>query len=135
MAEPSNLAYSEVSKRTTQEDRSSSTNPLSKSLTPPDQDVYRTPTIEDYFLHARQSKDAHHRGRRPHNSSNIQLPLSALLGAQEVNPSNDTTKTPLPGTLGWRDRLRHFTWTFFSMTMATGGIANVLFTGTANMKI
>lgn len=31
--------------------------------------------------------------------------------------------------LSWRERVRHFTWTWFCMTMATGGIANVLYTG------
>ena len=31
--------------------------------------------------------------------------------------------------LGFRERIRHFTWTWFCMTMATGGIANVLYTG------
>lgn len=31
--------------------------------------------------------------------------------------------------LSWRERIRHFTWTWFCMTMATGGIANVLYTG------
>lgn len=35
-------------------------------------------------------------------------------------------------TLSWRERLRHFTWTWFTMTMATGGIANVLWTGTSS---
>lgn len=70
MTEPSNLACSEVGKRITQEEISSSTNPLSKGLTPPAQDVYRTPTIEDFFLYARQNEDAHHRGRRPYDSSN-----------------------------------------------------------------
>lgn len=30
--------------------------------------------------------------------------------------------------LGWNERVRHFTWNFFSMTMATGGIANLLHT-------
>jgi hypothetical protein len=28
-----------------------------------------------------------------------------------------------------KERIRHFTWTWFTMTMATGGIANVLHTG------
>ena len=31
--------------------------------------------------------------------------------------------------LEWRQRIRHFTWNFFSLTMATGGIANVLYSG------
>ena len=30
-----------------------------------------------------------------------------------------------------RKRVRHFTWAWFTMVMATGGIANVLFHGTS----
>lgn len=29
--------------------------------------------------------------------------------------------------LNWRQRLEHFTWTFFAITMATGGLASVLY--------
>lgn len=31
--------------------------------------------------------------------------------------------------LSFRERIRHFTWTWFCMTMATGGISNVLYAG------
>lgn len=31
--------------------------------------------------------------------------------------------------LSWKQRIRHFTWAFFTLTMATGGIANVLYSG------
>jgi hypothetical protein len=34
-----------------------------------------------------------------------------------------------PAKLPIRERIRHFTWTWFTMTMATGGIANVLYVG------
>lgn len=32
--------------------------------------------------------------------------------------------------LSWKKRIHHFTWSYFTMTMATGGIANVLWTST-----
>lgn len=44
---------------------------------------------------------------------------------REDTPDEDTyleTKK-----LAIRERIRHFTWTWFTMTMATGGIANVLY--------
>jgi hypothetical protein len=37
--------------------------------------------------------------------------------------------------LSFRERIRHFTWTWFTMTMATGGIANVLYTGTPQTSL
>jgi len=41
----------------------------------------------------------------------------------------DTQTQHWPANMVWKKRIRHFTWTFFTITMATGGIANVLHTG------
>ena len=39
----------------------------------------------------------------------------------------DDPETRRDAKLPWRERIRHFTWTWFCLTMATGGIANVLY--------
>lgn len=39
----------------------------------------------------------------------------------------DTASQRRRAKLPWRERIRHFTWTWFCLTMATGGIANVLY--------
>lgn len=36
--------------------------------------------------------------------------------------------------LHFKERIRHFTWTWFTMTMATGGVANVLYNGEHDIK-
>ena len=51
-------------------------------------------------------------------------------GRSEVGTvQNDEHESEEREKLSWRERIRHFTWTWFCMTMATGGIANVLYTG------
>jgi hypothetical protein len=42
---------------------------------------------------------------------------------------HEPMETSRADRLRLRDRIRHFTWTWFTMTMATGGIANVLYAG------
>ena len=53
------------------------------------------------------------------------------VGAPEKNTTSkgneDATLTRRHTKLPWRERIRHFTWTWFCLTMATGGIANVLY--------
>lgn len=41
---------------------------------------------------------------------------------------------PRSKNLPWKQRLRHVTWAWFTLTMATGGIANVLNTGGQNQN-
>ncbi|PGH29618.1 hypothetical protein GX50_07626 [[Emmonsia] crescens] len=53
-------------------------------------------------------------------------------GMKATNGFNDAVDTSLPSDdwpleLPWKERIRHFTWAFFTLTMATGGLANVLY--------
>jgi hypothetical protein len=77
--------------------------------------------------------------RRPNRrrDENNGIEESTAGGNGIFEPSNNDGPTREKGEeesgrekLSWRERLRHFTWTWFTMTMATGGIANVLYTGT-----
>lgn len=80
----------------------------------------RTGRSEDYLL--RQ----HPHQCRSNNSSCLPLPLSNALDEQSVGLENESLDAR---KLNWKERIRHYTWTFFAMTMATGGIANVLYAG------
>jgi hypothetical protein len=40
----------------------------------------------------------------------------------------------LPNKLSFKQRMAHFTWTWFTMTMATGGIANVLYSIPSDLR-
>jgi hypothetical protein len=110
----------------------------------PGDDGYCTPTFEDAENYiAVQSNDnslclsASTRARKTQFSA-----LQALHGSSyrkpEGNGVTDVERVRLPqsesrhsdAVLSWRKRIRHFTWAFFTLTMATGGIANVLYTST-----
>lgn len=97
----------------------------------PGQDGYRTPTVEEYELH----RDLFMRGQRndglSNDNSHHRVPHTppTFLARHPGNPSSVTLAHSILDKLQWRERIRHFTWTFFTITMATGGIANVLYTG------
>lgn len=102
-----------------------------RHMIPPGQDGYRTPTIEDYEHHIAQSaRDEPIQGSASSGSSHSRLPVpnSGILGKHR-NLSRLNVSDRIDEKLQWRERIRHFTWTFFTITMATGGIANVIFTG------
>ena len=47
-------------------------------------------------------------------------------------PRTNTTEqieAPQVVQLSWQERIKHFSWTWFTLTMATGGLANVIHHG------
>ena len=111
----------------------------------PTNDGYRTPTIEDSTHPAHET---HHpwAGRPRHNTSNLfqdhphherghvrssTLPshwaISRTLAGRSEESAHHSQNKPM--VLSWRKRVKHVTWAFFTLTMATGGIANVLSRG------
>lgn len=98
--------------------------PLPNHMVPPGQDGYRTPTVEDYQRHVGEAQ-LRPRGPGLSNRSSRRVSTAGML----CNLSSVSLGQNILERLEWRERIRHYTWTFFTMTMATGGIANVLYSG------
>ena len=92
-------------------------------MTSPRQEGYRTPTIEDYDEHEKRRNQL----ENDLSQSQLQMPGGVLSLFSETRDHLNLTKSL--EKMVWKERLRHFTWTFFTMTMATGGIANVIHAG------
>ncbi|KAL1845733.1 hypothetical protein Plec18170_009622 [Paecilomyces lecythidis] len=113
----------------------------------PGEDGYRTPTIEDaeravsigsneypFPLNAREAHTSalgaiNDRGSsfRPVTSNSEKKSVSDnLAGVDHAYPTRVPSERS--NKLSWRKRIRHFTWAYFTLTMATGGLANVLHT-------
>ena len=109
----------------------------------PRNDGYRTPTIED------PEHPAHPSQRRKRslstasqffhglqNGSSVSRPSTPVkekakqrvLDHQSDDLGYDLDQKPM--VLSWRKRMKYVTWAYFTITMATGGIANVLSRGT-----
>jgi hypothetical protein len=102
-----------------------------RHLLPPGQEGYRTPTIEDGEGHYRYL---------PHFSSResfLRPPIRPPPSTPPIpeNEKADSHDSAEPKKLPFKLRLRHFTWSYFTLTMATGGIANVLHTGTGTRSV
>lgn len=118
-------------------------------LRSPGDDGYRTPTIEDAqrTLAVLAVTDAPSLGN---NASEVHT--SALEAALHKVASRATDQTASnkelshcmdrdgaeltrkvtdasASKLSWKKRIRHITWAYFTLTMATGGLANVLYEG------
>lgn len=115
---------------------------IPKHMLSPGQDGYRTPTIEDYEMQEGGPRTpngtrtptstgfATPNGHSTPNSLHHRLPQIRY----HLNPSSTSMAHSILDKLHWRERIRHYTWTFFTMTMATGGISNVLYTGKLSLR-
>lgn len=111
----------------------------------PGDEGYRTPTIEDYERHRMNGNGnsngkehglgilsdhiIHHRPPYTPTPSNGPHKENVVGYRHSANTSLGSLGERLLDKLHWRERVRHYTWTFFTITMATGGVANVLFEG------
>lgn len=120
-----------------------------RHLRRPGDDGYRTPTIEDVDSDSTVVRSV------PIAMFDDELtPVPTVVsryrrtytnGASTTNGGGDSVPVPsdnalltgaplslihsFPSRLSWKERLKHFTWAYFTLTMATGGLANVLYSG------
>lgn len=129
---------------------------IPRHLRLPGDEGYRTPTIEDtensvnqwpYLsndfaqlqqipsigeIHA-NTLDAINRlaYRTKSRDADGSVPTVKLRTRSSQGSSEVRTESEIPDKLSVKQRVRHLTWAFFTLTMATGGIANVLYSGTS----
>ncbi|CEJ55266.1 Putative C4-dicarboxylate/malic acid transporter [Penicillium brasilianum] len=115
-------------------------------LRSPGDDGYRTPTIEDAERTlAVLGVDAPRQGNnaREVHTSALEAALQKVTsratdqaaGNKELSHCEDRDRVELTrkvtdasaSKLSWKKRIRHVTWAYFTLTMATGGLANVLY--------
>ena len=100
------------------------------------QDGFQTPTISKYQLADEQTSEK--RQERLSNDSpriSLRSGLNGDFRHHSVSGSEVSLGERVLEKLQWKERVRHYTWTFFTMTMATGGIANVLYSGTMKSEV
>ncbi|KAJ9609596.1 hypothetical protein H2200_005923 [Cladophialophora chaetospira] len=84
-------------------------------------DGWRTPAIED------PEHQANNSGRSDYGFSRIYVNRQRM--APRTGDEGDKLEAPdsePPKDVSWLQRMKHITWAWFTLTMATGGIANVL---------
>lgn len=120
---------------------------LPRHMRSPGEDGYRTPTIEDAerALSIPGTAEEIPGGRvcEAHSSAlEAALQRASSRATVKTNPDKEAgacreynglslfgLKHTVSGKLSWKERIRHITWAYFTLTMATGGLANVLYQG------
>ncbi|KAG0156442.1 C4-dicarboxylate transporter/malic acid transport protein, putative [Penicillium digitatum] len=111
----------------------------------PGEDGYRTPTIEDAerALSTFGAVEEYPGGGvcGAHSTAlEAAMQLASSRATVDTNPDKKAgacreynglslfgLKPTVSGELSWKKRIRHVTWAYFTLTMATGGLANVLY--------
>lgn len=75
-----------------------------------------------------QSNSSMHSNRVSASLNNSPEEDNVNNGAVAKIPSKQLSED-WPLKLSWKERIRHLTWGFFTLTMATGGLANALYAG------
>ena len=94
---------------------------IPRHLLPPSHDGYRTPTIEDFELQMSRLRGSQRSASSLNNNgSHSRLPYlhPTFLPRHSANPSSTSLALSILEKLQWKERIRHFTWTFFTTTMA-----------------
>jgi hypothetical protein len=106
---------------------------IPQHLLEPGLDGYRTPTIEDpeHHAHPWNSKRRYVTDQSTfHSFRGLQNDrFTSSPNAVDHKTSADETDDERPKYLTWKQRMKHVTWAYFTLTMATGGIANVISAG------
>lgn len=118
-----------------------------RHLRHPVADGYRTPTVEDtekilsktLSVNDREGVSLQPTGSRVREAHSSALESTHPPVCRTYNEAGKTPSGYIPeptgGKLDWKRRIRHFTWAFFTLTMATGGIANVIYSSTSTRNM
>ncbi len=88
-------------------------------------DGWRTPAIEDTEHQANRSRTVDYGFTNDHTPRQRITPSEG----DEILIKAEDQDEETPKHLSWSQRMQHVTWAYFTLTMATGGIANVLHLG------
>ncbi|KAJ5222589.1 uncharacterized protein N7469_008829 [Penicillium citrinum] len=120
---------------------------IPRHMRSPGEDGYRTPTIEDaertlsilgvMDSSASQAREVHSTAldavlqrvsSRATDRAAGKEKDSGISGCKDRDyDPNGTAADYFASKLSWKKRIRHVTWAYFTITMATGGLANVLY--------
>lgn len=110
--------------------KSTSIDTVPRFLRSPGDEGYRTPTIEDVERQRNRPDVAiPQASTRSYFDTGLGQPAETHEGpiTNGETSSQKIDDEEFADALPWRIRLKHLTWAFFTFTMATGGIANVLY--------